>query len=81
MRKNFALGDRVVGKIKMNLNHSGSVVQVVDTGHEGRIHVKWSDGTTTEETVRAVDKEGSAGDIRRHTKTKICDCIMDDGEG
>ena len=56
MGKNFVVGDAVVGKIKKNQNRSGSIVEVIGAGHKCRIRVKWSDGTTTEETVRGIKK-------------------------
>ena len=56
MGKNFVVGDAVVGKKKKNQNRSESVVQVIEAGHKCRIRVKWSDGTTTDETVRGIDK-------------------------
>ena len=62
MGKNFVVGDAVVGKIKKNQNRSGSVVQVIGAGHKCRIRVKWSVGTTTDETVQGIDKEGLVGE-------------------
>ena len=52
MGKNFVISDAVVGEKQKNQNCSGSVAQVIGAGHQCRIHVKWSDGTTTDETVR-----------------------------
>ena len=81
MGKNFVIGDAVVGKIKKNQNRSGSVVKVIVTGHKCRIGVKWSDGTTTVETVRGIDKEGLVGKMRQYKKRKNCDLDEDAEEG
>ncbi|KAL5500347.1 hypothetical protein EMCRGX_G011893, partial [Ephydatia muelleri] len=81
MGKNFAAGDAVIGKIKKNQNRSGSVVQVIGTGHKCRIRVKWSDSTTTDETVRGIDKVGLVGVMRRYNKRKSCDLDEDVEEG
>ena len=77
MGKNFVVGDAVIGKIKKNQNRSGSVVQVIGAGHKCRIRVKWSDGTTTDETVRGIDKEGLVGEMQRCKKRKNCDLDED----
>ena len=41
-----------------NQNCSRSVTQVIGAGHQCQNRIKWSDGTTTDETVRGIDKEG-----------------------
>ena len=81
MGKNFVVGDAVVGKIKKNQNRSGSIVEVIGAGHKCRIRVKWSDGTTTEETVRGIDKEGVVEENQRCRKRKNCDLDKDVEEG
>ena len=52
---------------------AGSVVQVTGAGHKCRIRVKWLDGTTTDESVRGIDKEGLVGEMWRYNKRKSCD--------
>ena len=56
-------------------------MQVIGAGHKCRIRVKWSDGTTTDETVRGIDKEGLVGEMRRYNKRKSCDLDEDAEEG
>ena len=60
-----------------NQNCSRSVTQVIGAGHQCQNRIKWSDGTTTDETVRGIDKEGLVRVMQQYRKRKCCNLDVD----
>ena len=73
IRKNFAVDEAVVGKIKRNMICSRSVVHVIGACYKCQINFLSGQTTRPEEKVEGVHKDSLVGEIRWYNKQKRCD--------